>query len=232
MALPFYLAMTAGELQEKESLPRHLAYMACHFSPYGTGLTNFPKELPADSILIVNDRTPLRGHDPELIVRQLTDMAESRNLRGILLDLQRPGYKEAAELAAYLVKRLPCPVIVSEAYAADLSCPIFLSPCPPDVALAEYIQPWHNREIWLETAMDGLELTLTESGVARTSLPYPEAHCREFGDGTLHCHYHMELESNTARFTLRRTREDINTLLTEAENLGITAAVGLWQEFG
>ena len=100
MALPFYLAMTAGELLEDISKPRDFAFMACHFSPYGTGLTNFPEELPEDSILILNDRTPLRGHDPELIVRQLTDMAENRNLRGILLDLQRPGYKEAAELAA------------------------------------------------------------------------------------------------------------------------------------
>ncbi len=232
MALPFYLAMTAGELQEKESLPRHLAYMACHFSPYGTGLTNFPKELPEDSILILNDRTPLRGHDPELIVRQLADMAESRNLRGILLDLQRPGYKEAAELAAYLVKRLPCPVIVSEAYGADLSCPIFLSPCPPDVALAEYIQPWHNREIWLETAMDGMEILLTKDGVSRTPLPYPEFDGTEFCDESLHCHYRVELAQNAVRFTLRRTREDLDALLMEAESLGIAAAVGLWQEFG
>lgn len=231
MALPFYLAMTAGELQEKESLPRHLAYMACHFSPYGTGLTNFPKELPADSILIVNDRTPLRGHDPELIVRQLTEMTESWNLRGILLDFQRSGSEELADLTKHLVDALPCPVIVSAFYANGLDCPVFLPPVPLDVPIGEYVRPFHRREVWLEMALDGLEISLGKDGAKRTSLPYPEFDGKEFVDSGLHCHYHMELEKENAHFFLRRTREDIDALLTEAENLGITAAVGLWQEF-
>lgn len=231
MALPFYLAMTAGELQGNSHLPRHLAFMACHFSPYGTGLTNFPKELPENSILILNDRTPLRGHDPELIARQLTEMAESWKLRGILLDFQQPGSGEAAELAAYLAKKLPCPVIVSETYAADLSCPIFLSPVPPDMPISEYVKPFPEREIWLEMAMDGMEILLTKDGASRAPLPYPEFDGKEFCDKSLHCHYCVELAQNTARFTLRRTREDIEALLKEAETPGIDAAVGLWQEF-
>ena len=49
------LAMTAAELGAAP-LPSHPAWMACHFSPYSTGLTNLPPKLPQDSLLILNDR--------------------------------------------------------------------------------------------------------------------------------------------------------------------------------
>ena len=42
MAIRQYLAMTAAEMTQAGSLPRHAAWMACHFSPYSTGLTNLP----------------------------------------------------------------------------------------------------------------------------------------------------------------------------------------------
>ena len=47
MGLPLYLAMTAAELSAAEALPRKMAYMACHFSLYGTGLSNIPEQLEA-----------------------------------------------------------------------------------------------------------------------------------------------------------------------------------------
>lgn len=231
MALPFYLAMTAGELLGNPSQPRNLAYMACHFSPYGTGLSNCPKELPEESLLILNDRIPIRGHDRDIMNTQLADMADRWNLRGILLDFQRNGCEEVTELTGYLVETAPCPVIVSQTYADGLDCPVFLPPVPLDVPIGEYVRPFHRREVWLEMALDGLEISLGKDVARRTGLPYPAFDGKEFVDSGLHCHYHMELEKEKARFFLRRTREDIDALLTEAENLGITAAVGLWQEF-
>lgn len=231
MALPFYLAMTAGELLGNKSLPRELTYMACHFSPYGTGLSGCPGELPEGSLLILNDRTPIWGHDKNEIGAQLSDMATSWNLRGVLLDFQRPGLEESAALAAHLVDSLPCPVIVSEGYAGELDCPVLLPPVPLDETLTEYLSPFQGREIWLEMAMDGLEILLTKDGARRTALPYPAFDGREFADEVLHCHYHIEAEKDAARFSLRRTREDIENLLRDAEGCGITAALGLWQEF-
>ena len=58
MAIAPFLAMTAAEMQNSSQLPPKIAWMACHFSPYGLGLSNLPKELPSDSLLMVDDITP------------------------------------------------------------------------------------------------------------------------------------------------------------------------------
>ena len=108
MALPLYLAMTAAEIGENSIFPFRLAYMACHFSPYGTGLANTPQKLPPGSILILNDRTPIRGHDSNLICEQLIDCIESLHCSSLLLDLQRPGNEETAILAKKLIAALLC----------------------------------------------------------------------------------------------------------------------------
>ena len=46
MAIGRYFAMTAAEIRGCSALPAGIAWMACHFSPYGTGLSNLPPELP------------------------------------------------------------------------------------------------------------------------------------------------------------------------------------------
>ena len=46
MAIRPFLAMTAAEIRGTETLPPKTAWMACHFSPYSTGLSNLPKDLP------------------------------------------------------------------------------------------------------------------------------------------------------------------------------------------
>ena len=46
MAITPFLAMTAAEFRKKEDLPDKIAWMACHFSPYGLGLSNLPQRLP------------------------------------------------------------------------------------------------------------------------------------------------------------------------------------------
>ena len=58
MGISHYLAMTGVEIAAAEALPENIAYMACHFSPYGTGLTGAPEVLPKHSMLILNDRIP------------------------------------------------------------------------------------------------------------------------------------------------------------------------------
>ena len=52
MAIRPFLAMTAAEIQGTETLPPKTAWMACHFSPYSTGLSNLPKALPPGLSLI------------------------------------------------------------------------------------------------------------------------------------------------------------------------------------
>ncbi len=228
MALPLYLALTAAEMAGNP-LPPAPAYLSCRFSPGGTGLSNFPPSLPAGAMLILDDSTPMDGHDPEFILKQLRNLAEQWHCSSILLDFQRPDIAAQQELAELLTASLPCPVGVSDIYAAGLSCPVFLSPVPPDMPLVEYLIPWQNREIWLEAALDGLELILSEDGcVSAPMRGFPED---GRADRALKCHYDIRLE-DTARFRLWRTREDLNALLKEAENAGITRAVGLWQELG
>ncbi len=229
MALPLYLAMTAGEIQENSDLPPKLGYMACHFSPYGTGLSNLPNRLPAGSLLILNDRTPIRGHDPELIRAQLEHVLSHNGCRGLLLDFQQPEREETAALATRLAHSLPCPVGLSHHYEDAGDGPVFLPPPPPDIPLAEYLQPRKGREIWLEAALDTLVLSVTDQGC--TSSPLPRPVLRDgFPDRKLHCHYQITEHTDRVDFTLFRTREDLTSLLAEAENLGVAMAVGLWQE--
>ena len=225
-----YLAMTAAEFAGPEDFPAKSAWMACHFSPYSTGLTNLPPALPPGSLLILNDRVPLWDHDPGRIAAQMGQTVKSLDCAGVLLDFQRPVTDEAMAMAEYLVSSLPCPVGVSESYGANLDCPVFLSPCPHHTPLAEHLAPWTGRAVWLDLAVDGETITLTKDGCVILPLPLGEIPEGGFGDESLHCHYRTETGDDFARFTLWRTREDLQALAREAEELGVKALVGLWQE--
>lgn len=228
MAIRSFLAMTAAEFLSGAPFPPKIAWMACHFSPYTTGLSNIPDILPPGSLLILNDRTPISGHDPRSVEFQLRDCLEVCGCEGILLDLQRRGSEENAVLAGHLVKNLPCPVAVSDAYARELDCPVFLPPVPHHIPLAKHLSPWRNREIWLEMALDAECITLTGEGAAIT--PCRENFTGKHREEKLHCHYSLTLSPFRAEFTLRRTQEDLDALLAEAEAMGVTTAVGLYQE--
>jgi hypothetical protein len=170
------------------------------------------------------------GHDAELIQKQLYELISTHDCESLLLDFQRPGLSCQQELAKLLVDSLPCPVGVSELYAHGLSCPVFLPPVPPDKQLSDYLQPWLGRETWLEAALEGITLTLTEAGCpADPFFDFPED---ALTDKPLNCHYAIETGMDSASFHLWRTREDLDSLLKEAEALGITKAIGLWQELG
>jgi len=232
MAIAPFLAMTAAEMQNSSQLPPQIAWMACRFSLYGPGLTNLPKVLPAGSLLVMDDSTPLLGHDFQLVIEQLNCCADAFQCSGVLLDFQRKGNEEIQKLVHHLLQDLSCPVTVSEYYARDLDCPVILPPVPPSVPLEEYLLPWKGREIWLELGLDGAILTLTEQGCEAISLPCPDWEKRGFSDDKLHCHYTIETTEKSARFTLWRTMNDLEELLAEAETLGISGTVGLYQELG
>ena len=228
MALPLYLAQTRVEMGVNSPAPNFFAYMALHFSSSGTGLSNFPESLPPGAMLILDDSTPMDRHDAIRIVKELSGLMERQQCESLLLDFQRPDCPELAALAKVISDTLPYPVGVSELYAQGLSCPVFLSPVPPDRPLHEHLAPWTGREIWLEAALDGMELTLTEAGCSTCPLLEPPQ--AGLADKRLYCHYDIRLDS-AARFRLWRTQEDLDILLQKAENTGVTRAIGLWQEF-
>lgn len=226
MGLPFYLAMTAAEIRCAQSLPASVAYMACHFSPYSTGLSNLPDVLPPGSILMLNDRIPIHGHDPLRIRTQLWEALEEFSCDALVLDLQRPELPEQLSLCGSLVEGLPCPVAVSELYATELDCPVFLSAPQIDCPLAEYIAPYRDREIWLEAAPDARCFTVTKEGCSVHPLSEPPGEsCLE--DKALHCRYSFEADKQAARFHLWRTADD----LKDIREPRITRLIGLYQEF-
>ena len=84
--------------------------------------------------------------------------------------------------------------------------------------------------IWLELALDGETITLTPAGATTAPLPPAAQLSGGHRDEKLHCHYQIHTDADSARFTLFRTPEDLNALLTKGEALGVTRAVGLYQE--
>lgn len=229
MAFRPFLAMTEAEIRHCAALPPGICWMACHFSPYGLGLSNLPRDLPPGSILMLDDITPIRGHSPDIIAAQLDGTIAGLQCAGVLLDFQRPDVMETKELAGFLTEALPCPVAVSDVYADGLACPVFLSAPPCHMPLNEHIDPWQGREIWLEMAMAAEQITLRQNGADIMPLPCP-GETEGFAESGLHCHYRVEIEEDRAVFTLWRTREDLKAQLADAEALGIDTGIGLYQE--
>lgn len=231
MAIATFLAMTAAEICKNPQSDDKIAWMACHFSPYGLGLSNLPKTLPPGSLLMVDDITPIGKHDSGIILDQLCGCVETLACSGVLLDFQREGIEETAELVQQLSQALPCPVGVSSFYADVCTCAVCVPPVPLSTPPEDYFQSWKGREIWLELALEGEEITVTEEGTSFTSLPYPTSSEREFHEESLCCHYRIDTGEKEIKFLLRRSEEDLDCLLNLAEHFGVTTAVGLYQEF-
>lgn len=232
MATSLYLAMTAAEYLAARSLPHRIAWMACHFSPYGLGLSNIPASLPEGSLLILSDVIPIQGHDPLLVAQELTECLQLHRCHGLLLDFQRVSCREAEALTDILTREISFPMAVSEPYAGGRGCPVFLPPCPPHVSLKEYIAPWAEREIWLEAAFSHTQLLLTPSGtaVSQNTSGLPDGPV--FPEETLCCHYSTQVTDTDVRFHLWRTEEDLNALMEVGAALKIQKFVGLYQELG
>lgn len=210
--------------------PPHFGYLSCHFSAGGTGLSGCPDALPPDAMLVLDDRNPIADHDPELILRQLQTIVQSLHPNCLLLDFQRPGSMQAARLVREIPQALACPVGVSHFYAAYTDGPVLLPPVPPDVPLTEYLAPWKDRQLWLEAAPTQQTITVTESGATIAELPAGVVPDTSLADPALNCHYTLRVTENSVVFHLFRTGEDLHRLLEQAQSLGVSMAVGLYQE--
>lgn len=230
MDINCYLAMTASEFSSAPELPRHIAYMGCHFSSSSRGLSNLPTSLPHGAMVIIDDFMPPKDHDPELIATQLTKLTTDMGVSGFLLDFQRPDIQENQTVANYLLQTLPCPVGVTPAYAQGLNCPVFLPPPPLHTPLEKHIAPWKEREIWLEAATETSEIIITADGSKYSSIPHKPPAEPYFYEAALHCQYHTEIFDNYAVFILHRSCQELRSLMQQAQALGINRAIGLYQQ--
>ena len=225
-----FLAMTAGEITHNPC--KKPAYMACHFSAWNKGLSNQPATLPPGSIILLDDSMELQDHDPVLITQQLQTLAEQFQPAAVLMDFQREPTEQMMHFLDCCIGQLPCPIAVPIAYADPYDCPVFLAPLPFDMFLKDYLDPWLERGIYLELALDGITITVEENGSRIQPLPPGFSDTLPLQDSKLYCHYDVKTTDTQAIFTLCRTRQDIASLLQEATALGIRGAVGLYQELG
>ncbi len=226
MAIVWDLAMT-GEEFESCPLPNRPAWMSCRFARSGPGLENFPKALPKGCLLICDDLHPVQHHDPALVARQLRELMERFSCSGLLLDFQRKEQRAFPIIQA--AAREDLHFAVTEHYAKNLSCAVFLPPPPLNIPLAQYLHPWKGREIWLECAPGWgcIKVTPTESQYKKVppfSGPLP------FWDKALHCRYRTEISPDSVTFYLHRDLKFLESMVSQGESLGVTRAVGLYQE--
>lgn len=229
MVLPLYLAMNASEITHYP-LPEHPAWMACHFSPWTNGVSNLPPSLPPDAMLILNDRIPCQGHSADLVAAQLNEAVTGFSCESVLLDFQRPGNPEAEAVVRAILEAVSCPVAVTEHYAKAADCPVFLGPNPLHIPLSEYFSPWQGREIWLEAGLTQEKAMVRQDGTVFTPCFPIEALDGGFFDQKLLCRYHTTISDACIEFTLFDTFESLREKLDAAQALGVTRAVGLYQE--
>ena len=221
-----FLAQTSREM--KEFCPNKTAYMALHFSPYSAGLSNVPQALPKNSLLLLDDSMPINNHRSELICDQLKQLCTQFSPSGLLLDFQSTYNAETADMASRIVQALPCPVAVTEPYARNLRCPVFLAPPPVNKSLEKYLAPWQAQGIFLEIAREQTQFTVTEKGCKICNLPNAQA--LPLINKACHCHYKVEIFPKQIIYTLQRTKADLADLAEEAYGLGVSGVVGLYQE--
>lgn len=226
--MQFYYAITPEELRGVPSPPRHLGWMASHFDPHGTGLTDLPHQLPPGGVLLLDDSLPIHGHDPNRIFQELHSCFDQLHFDALILDFQQPDESETAALVKQLTS-LPCPVIVSSMYASP-GAALLLPPPPVDTVLSDYLALWKGHPLWLELSPTQTTLQLTAAGAGPVSAPRPSGPLHQ--DSRLHCHYRISEAPDAVFFHLHRTPEDLKALLQEAEGLGVIGAVGLYQELG
>lgn len=226
MAIERYLAMTGAEMASAAALPKKAAWMACHFSPYSTGLCNFPAALPKESLLILNDRTPICGHDPERVCQELKETISKLNCVGLLVDFLNPPNRESLALTSYLAANLPVSLGLPPEYAAA-GCAVFAPAVPTLTPVSQYLSRWQGQEIWLELALGGQSVALKADGAHFGENRFPRKGIIH-ADDALHCHYVIEEQQDAFIFHTWRTAEDLDALLEDAGQ--IKFAVGLYQE--
>ena len=227
MALVRNFAMSPEEIASVSPLPPGPGWMSCHLGD--GGLRDLPRQLPRGALLILDDSQVPENPDQTQILKQLQSLISALSPDALLLDFQRPGIRVLAELAEFLQKNLSCPVGISEAYGKAAGGPVFLSLIPCHRTVKQAVKPWEGRELWLEMGPAPETACITGTGTVFTpftgALP-PCPHCSP----ALHCHYGITVSRQEAVFTLVRSPGDLKELTLEAEHLGVTRTVGLYQE--
>ena len=231
MFLPIYLAITAQEFAQIRDFSSTLCYLACHFSSSGTGLSNLPSQLPSGSILCIDDSTPISNHCKTQVTAQIRELISKLNPCGILLDFQRPDNPYALDMIeSILGSCTDCPVSVSHIYARDFDCPVFLPPLPFRLTIPAYLQPWSNREIWLELGSDKEMAIITENGFGSEQICSIPPGGNSFREPSLLCHYCTQIKQDHIAVYFERTAQDLKELQLQASQLGVTKFLGLWQQ--
>lgn len=223
MAIPLFLAARSGE---SVVFPEHYAWMACPFSD--RGLAVLPRRLPKGSMVVLTDEIPPREQDPLAVAAQLAE----RSYPALLLDFQRPDCRQTNRMAEVIAANCPFPVGITEHYAGDLNCPVFLAPIPPDQQIEAHLKRWQGREIWLDLSPSPTRITVTENGSRSEHLPAIPVPVHIHRQQELFCHYGIEVQQDCIIFELWRTKEDLAGLLDAVKPLGVTRAIGLYQELG
>ena len=223
-----YLAVTSREMEN--FLPKKAAYLSCHFSPSGQGLSNLPRCLPENSLLLLDDSMPVCGHSPGVVIKQLRDLVKDFSVKAVLLDFQGEKTEQLQAMAQEILRSTPCPVAITDAYAKGFGCPVFLSPPPADRSLEKHISKWLKQGVYLEIAPCSVKMEVTETGCRKTALPSSVAGNLLLHHENLCCHYDVEVFPDRAVFTLDRTKDDLAALAEKAMKLGVLGTVGLYQE--
>lgn len=221
MAIVLFLAIHP---EEQAPALRHRGWMACHLT--SDGVTAPPVNFPRDAMLVVDDSTSPRHADPAAVAATVTRIP----CDGILLDFQKPDNPLTAEIAAAIREKALIKVGISEPYAKNLDCAVFLPPIPPNRPPESYLRPWQGREIWLDMAPSPTRINITESGSRQCPLSAVPRWENCHADEELFCHYHIQAEQNQIAFDLWRTHRDIWELLQATEAMGVTRGIGLYQE--
>lgn len=230
MSLPLYLAMTDSEIDMHPSGITHCAYMACRFSPSSIGLCKPYAIIPSGSVLMLDDQFPFRDHNPDIILMELRELITQHSCESLLLDFERRDDPELDRLASYIIDRIQIPIAAPPCYAKNRKCAVFLPPLPPDTDLKSHMRPWEGQEVWLEVALDGLDVTVTKNGAKAVYVPHPDMHGNMHRDPNLMCHYSIHPGERQFLFHLQRNNEDIMELMSRAEAMGVSRFIGLYQE--
>ena len=204
MGLPLYLA---GFGLEIHTIPQPALLMP-----------DWSVSPPQGVLPVITDCRPLTEEG----VDRLCSMA--RRWKRAVLDFELPP----SALALELLKRLPCPAAAPPGYGDG---PVFLPPPPLCVPLEDYLAPWQGREIWLEAALQKQTVTVTAAGTS-FSTAVPGDLEGGFGCKELCCRFTQEIREDRAVFTLFDTPETLKDKLARAQELGVTAALGLYCELG
>lgn len=227
MDFEIYLAVTGAELALASQNHKPLAWMGCHLSAGGSGISGVPVSLPPDSILVLTDQMPPQGHDPQQVAQELVDAAHQLNCSRILLDFQRPKSDAGNQIVDHILSLADCPVGVSEDYGEHFCCPVFLRPPPLWTALDDHIAPWKGREIWLEAAQEDALVRVTQAGSSYEA--WDDGGDYPFRDEQLQIAYKLETAPDCLYVFLHRGPKELQALLEKAKQLGISTAIGLYQ---